>query len=692
MKKSSNTKTNSPLSELKHLTLFIDKGITHEVSRKIIKLADQLEQQWQQDKVLLTFVKMIRALSDYAASKKSNTHEDVTVLIHSIVDQMDKLSKPPGKNLPVSKKQAILSEEIEKYNVLKQQIRSTPKEDHSEDVYQSEMEDHIISELKSIILSLDWEISDEIIHRLDKEVNRLQRHWQNSKIHLSFLQMFKSIGNYVLSKGSNTHPDSISLLNSLYKNFEQIALNPSMKMEDQKAILLEEMKKFNALKKTISSGRKNKVTPSFVTQEAKPALSPMDDLMGTKSSSNLSPVDDLIEEIHMLQDSGTRTHSLDANTVSHGTGGSPTNPEIKEVIPNRLKNQPIPEIQTRLDAFFDEDESLSELSFADSGEEVVPYKGDNNTPSGASAQDEEISFNDDESISLMDDIVFEDDASEDITGYDDNASYKPTPSIAQPSTEKIKSASDGMVPYDFEDEFFDEEIDPAPSANLQKKQAVSMKHMTEDIQKDKPDPEMEVGLHIPEDLQMTEDMEILEDLKSAVGKCMFHGGVKEAQSITEKISSLEELWKNDPEKIILLKIVRSLTGYFDLLVPAPEDQTLELMLYIVESLEDNRLKSSGVSKSEKSNKPGLIDVFSRYIDFQSTMVKRQPAITTPGQKLSEERYRSATESHQEALNETETLASKEIFYEQPSEEISDIERKLTEPKGFWRKLKHFFGF
>ncbi|MBF0467590.1 MAG: hypothetical protein HQK61_01675 [Desulfamplus sp.] len=717
MKISSNTKSNSPVSELKHLTLSIDKGITNEVNQQIIKISDRLEQQWQQDKVLSTFVKMIRALSDYAASKKSNIHKELTNLIRSIASQMENLSQPPGINLSKAKKQQILSEEIAKYNTLKQQIKSSPREESHEERYQSEMSDNIISELKSIILSLDWEITDEIIQRLDREVGKLQNHWQNSKIHLSFLQMFKSIGNYVLSKGSNTHPDSISLLNSLYKNFELIALDPAMTMEDQKNILLGEMKKFNELKKTISVGIKNRTEPSFKAPPVKapqvrqqPAISPMDDLIGTKSSSNLSPVDDLIEEIHMLQDSGTRTHSLDANTVSHG---SQANPEIKEVIPNRLKKQPIPEIQTRLDAFFDEDESLSELSFADSGEEVVPYKGDSSTlfddQDANQSPDNELIFSDesvnaaeepgfekesvpedyeidfeDDSESVMDETPFEDDTSEIATNY------KATPSITQPSIEKSHSVPDGMVPYNFDDEFFDEDIAPDSSYDNQKARSSGMKSADQEIDEYKPDTD---SISMKEDIQKTtEDIEILEDLKSTVAKCMFHGGAKDVLSINKKITALEDLWKRAPEKLILLKMVKSLTGYFDLLTPVPEDQTLELMLYIVESMENNSFESSGIKKAEQSSKHDLLDAFSRYIDFQSKIVKLQPSPATPVHKPSEQTDSSETRHHEESLNKPTTLGSQEIFYEQPSEEVADIENRLIKPKGFWSKVKHFLGF
>lgn len=119
---------NTSVSELKHLTLSIDRGITDDLNQQIIRITDYLGRQWQNDKILSTLVKMVRALSEYTASGKSNINaRDSITLIGSIVLQIENLSSSKGVNLPIAKKQAILSEEIAKYNKLKQQIKSVPK-------------------------------------------------------------------------------------------------------------------------------------------------------------------------------------------------------------------------------------------------------------------------------------------------------------------------------------------------------------------------------------------------------------------------------------------------------------------------------------------------------------------------------------------------------------------------------------
>lgn len=686
---------NTSVSELKHLTLSIDRGITDDLNQQIIRITDYLGQQWQNDKILSTLVKMVRALSEYTASGKSNINAaDSITLIGSIVLQIENLSSSKGVNLPIAKKQAILSEEIAKYNKLKQQIKSVPKAS-SVSYSSTDTGGNIIAELKSIILSLDWEITDELIQSLDKEVQRLQTHWQNSKIHLSFLQMFRSIGNYVLSKGSNTHPDSISLLNSLYRSFEMIVTNPSMKVAQQKEILLREMKKFNDLKQLISSAKISKPRRDLNVPDSPSAyggVSPMDDLIGTKNSSNLSPVDDLIEEIHMLQDSGDRTHSMDSNRASHGSGSANTNPEIKEIIPNRLKKQPIEEIQTRLDAFFDEDEPLSELAFADSGEEVVPYKSDKEAFSSYAevAPAEQLSDND-AALENTEDISFEDETPLDMNeielteslqdisatssndsgsisfeDYDDTKKQQ-SPDFIQPVS-KSDSTSDGMVPYDFENEIFEEE---------------ELK-----IESD--------AAFLNSSNESTEVKTLLEELKSTVGRCMFHGSAKELKEINDKIKTLEQLWNEEPSKLILLKMVKSLAGYFDLLAPAPDEQNLELMLYIVESMENSASNSVSDSNRDKNeSNTDIIDLFSKYIDFQNKIVKKDISAGSmadiPEKTLKSEIDYSDIDGNPNLLGKEETLADKEILYDKTIEETSDVEKKMTEPTGLWSKIKKWLG-
>ena len=98
--------------------------------------------------------------------------------------------------------------------------------------------DSPIKELKAIILSLDWEISDEIADSFITEVDRLSDVWQSDKSVVSFLSILRALGKYLRTHKADAHPDSIKLLYSVYNNFEKIVLTNEIPEEQEKNILI----------------------------------------------------------------------------------------------------------------------------------------------------------------------------------------------------------------------------------------------------------------------------------------------------------------------------------------------------------------------------------------------------------------------------------------------------------------------
>ncbi len=106
-----------------------------------------------------------------------------------------------------------------------------------------------IDTLKTIILSIDWEITDDILQQLEEELVDLTDVWSDDKIRQVYIQGLSKIGKYIYQHKTNAHPDSIKLLISLYHNLESIVLSdPPMSSENQKELLLIDVKKFDTLK------------------------------------------------------------------------------------------------------------------------------------------------------------------------------------------------------------------------------------------------------------------------------------------------------------------------------------------------------------------------------------------------------------------------------------------------------------
>lgn len=105
--------------------------------------------------------------------------------------------------------------------------------------------------LKAIIHSIEWEITDQIMTGLIAEINKLKEIYRNDKILYSFLKLQGSVGKYISSKKVTALPDSIKLLHSIYDGLEKVAQSPEMSDAEKKRMLSAEVNKFKALKEQI---------------------------------------------------------------------------------------------------------------------------------------------------------------------------------------------------------------------------------------------------------------------------------------------------------------------------------------------------------------------------------------------------------------------------------------------------------
>jgi pilus assembly protein FimV len=112
-------------------------------------------------------------------------------------------------------------------------------------------EDAPIAKLKTIILSIDWEITDDILHQLNEELQDLKDVWSGSKINLIYVQALEKIGRYIFAEKANAHPNAIKLLLTFYYDLEKIVSSPSMDEEAKKQLLLQDVKKFEQFKAQI---------------------------------------------------------------------------------------------------------------------------------------------------------------------------------------------------------------------------------------------------------------------------------------------------------------------------------------------------------------------------------------------------------------------------------------------------------
>lgn len=107
------------------------------------------------------------------------------------------------------------------------------------------------TELKTIVLSIDWEITDEVMDRFVAQVSELQGIYKDDKIVLVFLQLLGSIGDYIRTNLGQSHPDAFRILNSLFAQLDRVLHAEGLSEIERKKILSAELARYKKLKSTL---------------------------------------------------------------------------------------------------------------------------------------------------------------------------------------------------------------------------------------------------------------------------------------------------------------------------------------------------------------------------------------------------------------------------------------------------------
>jgi len=114
-------------------------------------------------------------------------------------------------------------------------------------------EGHPLEDLKSTVLSIDWEITDEVMGRFVDQVEELKREFKNNKIYLLFLQLLGSVGVYIKINRGKADPEAFKVLGSAFKAFDDVVSSNNMTDLEKKKRLAAELEKFKELKKKIAA-------------------------------------------------------------------------------------------------------------------------------------------------------------------------------------------------------------------------------------------------------------------------------------------------------------------------------------------------------------------------------------------------------------------------------------------------------
>ncbi len=126
-----------------------------------------------------------------------------------------------------------------------------------------------LSELKNLILSIDWEITDEVLEKLLQQIQDLNMTYGHDKTVLSFLQILDALGGYIKKNRAKAHPKTFKTLNSVFASLDKVVLSKDMAETEKKKILSTEMNQYNELRIQIAQSKAEKKKNKLKSKEPK---------------------------------------------------------------------------------------------------------------------------------------------------------------------------------------------------------------------------------------------------------------------------------------------------------------------------------------------------------------------------------------------------------------------------------------
>jgi len=118
-----------------------------------------------------------------------------------------------------------------------------------------------LSELKKIVLSIDWEITPEAVDGFLAQIGMLKDTYRRDKSASVMLQILGSLGQYIKSSRSNVHPSTFPLLNSVFARLDELVANPGMNAAARRKLLQREVESYQELRGKIARRRVPEAAP-----------------------------------------------------------------------------------------------------------------------------------------------------------------------------------------------------------------------------------------------------------------------------------------------------------------------------------------------------------------------------------------------------------------------------------------------
>lgn len=126
-----------------------------------------------------------------------------------------------------------------------------------------------LENLKSAILSIDWEITDECLKDLINESDALLPHFEKEPITHALLRMLRALGRYIQKRKAQSHQDAIKRVMSVFSSLETLINNQQLSDAQKKELVSKEIIAFKKLKEQVESQRSIKTPSGRVVDQSK---------------------------------------------------------------------------------------------------------------------------------------------------------------------------------------------------------------------------------------------------------------------------------------------------------------------------------------------------------------------------------------------------------------------------------------
>lgn len=342
---------------------------------------------------------MMHSLVRYLISRNKTAHPETLATLAAMAQDLERLLAGAAEN-----PEQLLADRIKAFKAFRATAAKVP------DVSAEELES-----LEAAILSIDWEISEATLLKFNQVLSGLKDKFNTaSKLHYGFLAIMHSLGSYIAKNRADAHTGALTLLSSVFADFARLVQARDMTPEEKREMLRADMAAYNEFKTKVLSRPAPEARPAEAApatsavpapefppaadtgedigmeEEVLPALSHvaratsrqsaaplsllpdtpdelprprpsaqrrpqgpgshpdiMGDLLSVKDD---SPADKLLEAIHLAE-----LHGPDQENAPMASEEALAREGIQSFTPRRMDSAPIPEIQDRLDGFFNLD-------------------------------------------------------------------------------------------------------------------------------------------------------------------------------------------------------------------------------------------------------------------------------------------------------------------------------------------------